>query len=122
MTEIGMPIPTTSEHPFWLARADVEGETRLIFQTAKPCDVSRYNAFSARDVLLAAGELELTEDVNEGDLLVRAIALGVEHEEAIAGLIKVLERRSTDPAIKRMESELAIFGYGYDPMHQWSKA
>lgn len=118
-----MPIPTTPDKPFWLARPNIEGETRIIFQTAKRHDVDLVNAFSAHDVLLAAGVVRGPLEMSQEDATVAAITLGASHELAITGLLKKLKKRNQDWPTRIMESESALFGLNHPyGMHRWETA
>ena len=121
MARSEMPQITTAEQPFWLARPDSEDEARIIYKTAKPHDVSRYNAFSACDVLRAAGELDPHEEVGERELEQRAIAVGTDNQIAIKGLKDLIERRGDDPTLRVIEAEYALYGPGGRGMHQFGR-
>lgn len=124
MANPGMPLPATPEQPFWLARPDIEGETRIIYQTAKPHDISAHNAFSARDVLRAANGEKPLWVLSGQEALVEAIAVGVDNQAAIDGLKSMLHRREVgndDPTLRVLDAEFALYGPRGRGMHQFGR-
>lgn len=116
-----MPIPTTQEKPFWLARPNEDSEARIIFQTAKPHDTSKANAFSPWDVLRAANGEQAPLVLSPNEVLAQALAVGVANETAIAGLKKILKQKTQDPNIRDLKSEYAIYGPAGRGIHQFGK-
>lgn len=116
-----MPVPTTNEGPFWLARPNIDGETRIIFQTAKPHGNAKANAFSPWEVLHAANGEQTPLVLSPKEVLAQALAVGVANETAIAGLRKMLKQRTQDPNIRDLKSEYAIYGPTGRGMHQFGR-
>lgn len=88
------PVAVSTAAPFWLARPFVAGETRIIYATARRADADAANAFSAHDVLRAAGCGDaLLDSISESDATKCALKIGTANELVIDGMRTMLQAR-----------------------------